>query len=273
MKSILLLFILLSVGCSSQPVQNNIRTQASVGAENSTFVVFNDPQGQIASLNQIKNVFLNPNQTYNAADITQKLKAVSLDPNYRMLTGTYMDQTMQALDLKDEFDWMDKYPQASRVLHNYIDPQETDVGGEPIWQTTNRNLRNSEPLTPNQQEFATGMVAALDSLPAARAIVYRGVYLKNDAFQRYKNSKEVTEKSFVSTSLDPQIGMGFSSSGKGDVATVFVIDSYSGRAISFVVPTNMHELEILIKPGKTFEVVKVIQSPDLKTANIFLKEK
>lgn len=168
MKSILLLFILLSVGCSSQPVQNNIRTQASVSAENSTFVVFNDPQGQIASLNQINNVFLNPNQTYNAADITQKLKAVSLDPNYRMLTGTYMDQTMQALDLKDEYDWMDKYPQASRVLHNYIDPQETDVGGEPIWQTTNRNIRNSEPLTPNQQEFATGMIAVLDSLPAAR---------------------------------------------------------------------------------------------------------
>lgn len=273
MKKLLLLIVFLSVGCSSQSIQTKARTQASVNVESSTSVVFNDPEGQITSLNQIKNVFLNPGQSYKAEDITQKLKAISTDPKYRSLTATYLGQTMQALNYTDVFEWMDKNPQASGVLHNYIDPQETDVGGQPIWQTTNRNLRNSEPLTEAQQEFVTGMVSALDSLPPARAIVYRGVYLKTADFQRYKNSKEVIEKSFVSTSLDPQIGMGFSSSGQGDVATVFVIDSYSGRAISFVVPTNMHELEILMKPGRTFEVIKVVQSADLKSANIFLKEK
>jgi len=272
MKSLLIVLVFAFFSCSLYPAKNIIRSQSSVSEEIATSADFSDPENRIASLNQIEGVFQNPAQTFASPDVDQKLKAVATDIAYKTLMFTYSDQLASALKLKDIFDWHELNPNASRALHNYIDPQEPDENGEPIWQTTNRNLRNSNPLTPTQISFKTEMIAALNTLPATRAIVYRGVSLRTIDFEKYKTSKEVIEKSFVSTSLDPQIAMGFTS-GKGDVSTVFVIDSHSGRPISFVVPTNMHEMEILFKPNTGFDVVKVVQSVDLKSATIFLKEK
>lgn len=273
MKNLLFVLIIAAAGCSLQPTKNHLRTQSSVVEVAQTSVNFTDPENRIASLNKIKNIFQNPQQLHKAFEVHQKLKALSADADYGGLMYTYVPQLVSVLKIQDIFEWSDRNPEASGVIHNYIDPQEPDESGEPIWQTTNRNLRNSAPLSKAQNEFVVDMTAALNTLPHARAIVYRGVSLKVADFQKYKNAKEVVEKSFVSTSLDPQIAMGFSSSGKGDVATVFVIDSHSGRPISFVVPTNMHEMEILFKPGTGFDVVKVVQSADLKAAAIFLKEK
>lgn len=271
MKKLILAFLFLGLSCSFQPINPQTRTQSSVYKISA--VDFTDPQNQIVSLTEIENIFLNSEKQISAAELNEKLTVLTKDIPYRTLMFTYTEQLTKVLQLSDIYDWSEKNPDASRALHNYIDPQEPDENGEPIWQTTNRNLRNSNRLSPAQNAFATRMNAALDSLPPAKAIVYRGVYLKTADFEKYKNAKERTELSFVSTSLDPNIALGFSTSGKGDVATVFVIDSYSGRPISFVVPTNMHEMEILFKTDTSFDVVRVVQSKDLKTGFIFLREK
>jgi hypothetical protein len=142
----------------------------------------------------------------------------------RGATGT--DDALPALD-----------PADLRALHDYTGPGYGEM---------NVSLRNGGPLGGTElAERVEAVSAALAKLPKYDGVVFRGTYLTDKQIAAYVPGEIVTERAFISTSVDPAAKF------PGNVE--FVIESRSGRDIAAYsrVPT---ETEVLFDRNTTFEV-------------------
>lgn len=182
-----------------------------------------------------------------------------------------MNEMQKHLKISDIFDVFQKFPDASSLIMRYIDPQDD---GEPIWKSVNRKLRTAEAMTPDQIQFTQDLTKALETLPSVNVISYRGAALQQKYFDLYQEGQTYVDKAFSSTSLDPDIAVGFSeSSSTPDTwSTIFIIYGKTGRYISLFKPENIHEHEILFKPSTPFKVIRKIQDIQKRSAIIVLQE-
>ncbi len=189
-----------------------------------------------------------------------------------------LSEYLDSANVEDVFEFLDKNSDISGPIVRYIDPQ--DDLEEPIWQTVNHKLRNNLVLNEDESSFAIGLKKSLSKLPKVEGITFRGASVTSKTLDKYFPGAEISEKGFLSTTLDARIAHGFANTqvpGSPIQAdrwnVVFIIDGKSGRYISFFVPTNMHEIEILFPTNTSFQVKRVVKDPKTKSATVWLIEK
>jgi hypothetical protein len=137
-------------------------------------------------------------------------------------------------------------------------------------------------------EHAAMLMQALTKLPAYNQVTYRGTRVTPDDFKaRFTEGKEVPFTSFASSAKQRAVAQSFADGG-GDispandaiVSVVFVVEGKNGRDISKISAATKPEDEVLILPGSTFTVSKVVPAskgnpgkPEAKAwYTVFLKQ-
>ena len=113
----------------------------------------------------------------------------------------------------------------------------------------NEKLRNGEPLTSEDQEWANNLDSALDKMPKFEGEVFRSIDKKYpDEFVRknYEVGKETTFSAYTSSNADEVYDSGMS--------IQYVIKSKTGRDIR---EYNEEEGEVLFKRGTKFRTTKI----------------
>lgn len=190
---------------------------------------------------------------------------------------TILSEYLDSAKVEDVFEYRKKNSDISGPIVRYIDPQ--DDLEEPIWKTVNHKLRNNLVLNEDESSFANGLKKSLSKLPKVEGITFRGASVTSKTLEKYFPGAEISEKGFLSTTLDARIAHGFAFAQVPDSpkqadrwSVVFIINGKSGRYISFFVPTNMHEIEILFPTNTSFQVKRVVKDPKTQTATVWLTE-
>jgi hypothetical protein len=113
----------------------------------------------------------------------------------------------------------------------------------------NSALRNGT-MDASQQARVEALNQALEKLPPHHGPVFRGTHLPDDELARYQPGVVVTERAFVSTSVDPAVARFAAFAGNVE----FKILSRTGRDISSV-STFPSEREVLFPTGVQFYVL------------------
>lgn len=124
------------------------------------------------------------------------------------------------------------------------------------YEDLNKNLRKSNGI--NNSPFGILLDKIIHKLPSIVAVVYRGVYINNSQFEKYKlalkNNTIVIEPTFISTSKSRKIAEGFGN-------TLFRIVSKSGKLIENISKFGIHnppsEQEVIFRPNRKFRVLEI----------------
>lgn len=185
---------------------------------------------------------------------------------HSMLMSAYIESAAA----EDIFDFMEKRSSTVGPIVRYIDPQ--DDLAEPIWRTVNRKLTRGMVLTKVEDKFKNDLNRALSNLPPVAGISFRGAALDEQHLDTYQPGKVVEEKGFISTSLDLSIAQGFASPQPKKWSVIFIVKGKTGRLVSFFVPTNIHEAEILFRTSTRFAVNRVVKNADKRSATVWMLE-
>ena len=166
-------------------------------------------------------------------------------------------------------DWRMKNSKNLRGAYDYVtDPPD---GSDPLWQTTNRKLRNGLKLSSKEAKFVANLNISLAFLPKFEGIVFRGASLTKELISKYQKGNQIIDPTFVSTSINPEIAEKFSKSEDPHrIAVIFVIQVKEGTPVSVLHEFHWEEKEILLKNDQKFEVIQTTVSSD--SAYIFLKQ-
>lgn len=117
------------------------------------------------------------------------------------------------------------------------------------------------------REHAAKLMEALIKLPAYNQVTYRGTRITPDEFKRkYAMGNEVPFTAFGSSAKQRSIAQQFADGTGGDVtpaedavvSVVFVVEGKNGRDISRISAATKPEDEVLILPGSSFTVSRVV---------------
>ena len=138
-------------------------------------------------------------------------------------------------------------PEHLSAVADYTGPGHEDL---------NSALRNGT-MDASQQAHVEALNQALEKLPPHHGPVFRGTHLPDDELARYQPGVVVTERAFVSTSVDPAVARFAAFAGNVE----FKILSRTGRDISSV-SMFPSEREVLFPTGVQFYVLDRTSDPD-----------
>jgi hypothetical protein len=131
-------------------------------------------------------------------------------------------------------------PEHLSAVADYTGPEHEDL---------NSALRNGT-MDASQQAHVEALNQALEKLPPHHGPVFRGTHLPDDELARYQPGVVVTERAFVSTSMDPGVARFAAFAGNVE----FKILSTTGRDISSI-SMFPSEREVLFPTGVQFYVL------------------
>jgi ADP-ribosyltransferase exoenzyme len=115
---------------------------------------------------------------------------------------------------------------------------------------------------------------AMSHLPKYKGAVYRGAHLLNSIVDKYQPGEVITEASFGSTSMKPEVAAKFSDGEVDDpdkTKVTYIINSKNGRNIA---PLSLYpeEEEVLMRPSTSFKVLERKKNPKTGHLEIYMDE-
>lgn len=138
---------------------------------------------------------------------------------------------------------------------------------------TNKILRQSQGKT--FTEYAELLQAALSKLPAFEGLVYRSVYVTEQALQKYQqaanNNAAVTEHAFISTTINKDVAIFFKGENGKVPNCLFYTYGKTGRHIELISKFGIEE-EVLFVPNTPFQVLIVTDEMEPGFTTIIMDE-
>lgn len=214
-------------------------------------------------------------------EVTQWISTYNESKAYQQLAHDYKQKVFDILgvpdltaeDLGPYQKWREKNKALLKGVNNYTsgDPSGGGFSEDLNWATVNRKLLKGERLNREEEQFYQEILHAMEMLPKAKGLVFRGIKGTKADFERIRPGEKIYRSGFTSTSVSYEVANGFGYNGKHPV-TVIIFETTGGWPVSPLTFGDLEEFEVLLPPGNELEVVYTVMDQAANTAYIFARQ-
>lgn len=214
-------------------------------------------------------------------EVTGWIEAYTESGAYRKLAVDYNQLLYKYLGVPDPSaedttrygNWRKANKELLKGIKNYTsgDPSGGGFSEDLNWATVNKKLLKGERLNREENAFYEEIRRAVDSLPKARGLVFRGLTYTQADIDRVRVGDKIFRGGFTSTSLSYEVAKQFAFNGKNPMA-VIILETLGGWPVSPLTFGDLEEFEVLLAPGNEVEVTYKVIDTQANTAYIFARQ-
>lgn len=214
-------------------------------------------------------------------EVTKWIAAYGESKAYQRLAHDYKQKILDVLNVPDLTaedlgpykKWQKQNKELLKGIDNYTsgDPSGGGFSEELNWAAVNRKLLKGELLNAEEKQFYQEILGAMETLPKAKGLVFRGIKGTKNDFNRIRPGEKIHRSGFTSTSVSYDVAKSFGYHPKHPV-TVIIFETTGGWPVSPLTFGDLEEFEVLLAPGNEVEVTYTVMDPAANTAYIFARQ-